>query len=1068
MRHLINRRYEIAAIAVVSSAAACANHESPIEATSSSSAAVITSAQGIVAAQKAIDFMVPNAIQFTQDNQCLSCHRQPDTLISASIAAQLLPGVVLDTSASTGTGFIANLVTGNQQSDGSWNDSGSQTSMSAESLWALGGYARAGGPINVLPNVKSGLLWLVPKASTVTFPNDGMAFAGMQRTYLNNDFTDSPQMFDWYLPTTQSVFATRVLLDLDSTLDASSVSTLSAQQVSYTDALQGSTMRALTTTTVQHLALTGIAMAESGRASTADGQAIATQILARRTAGSGWGDPSSPDGTLASVNTLTTGEALYALCRLGVRARANADAGSGLDWLTTQQQSDGSWILPSHNSAVSSSWALLAVACASNPRGTAEFNPLTANGSPSAPVSESFTTTLDVTNTSSDPRTATIVVTGAPSGSTVTVTPSTLSLAGDSSGSVTVTVTLPPGLPASATYPLVATASFADSNGNVASQVAATYTIAIAATPDHALTGTTTTLTAPPAGADQGSSVSLSAAVAGSGGSIVHGGTVTFSVDSTVIGTAAVSGDAFPTTWAVPSSLSVGSHVLHAVYSGQSGAIVLDPSSSDQPIDIFPPAPAAPVVSGITDGSSSASGQYNLSGTGTPGDTVAILANGVVVRTTTVGPDGSWGASFSLSPGAYAVSSIETGPGGSSAPTTSNVSVQPTAPVVGGPAPGTTFSSMMTTVSGSATPGAKIDILRDGVVVATTIAGSDGTYSVGVDLVAGPNELSVSQTVGGQTSALSGVTYNRTPSAPSVTNPAAASSAQKSGDLTITGTAVPGATVLLLDNGVVIGSATAGSDGSYSIPVTLPSGQNSLSVTSSVGGVPGAPSTLHAVRVDHDAPFFPVPPVDLVGYARDASGAVVSWPAISAFDAQDGRIMVACNDVSGTLFGVGVTRVNCTASDTMGNIAISHFDVKVILQALPTITLPEGKEIVVKSAIATGANVSFDVTAKDARGEPMAAICTPASGDFFPAGKTKVTCTASDAVAESSTSASFNVTVIPVPYYGVDAGTNAAAPAADQGGCNTGSSHDTSDFGSFLGLGLAFAAMRRGKSNPTK
>ncbi len=78
--------------------------------------------------------MVPDAVQFTKDNQCLSCHRQPDTQISASIAAQLLPGVTLDTSATTGTGFIANLVTGNQRESGQWTDSGSTLSMSGESL----------------------------------------------------------------------------------------------------------------------------------------------------------------------------------------------------------------------------------------------------------------------------------------------------------------------------------------------------------------------------------------------------------------------------------------------------------------------------------------------------------------------------------------------------------------------------------------------------------------------------------------------------------------------------------------------------------------------------------------------------------------------------------------------------------------------------------------------------------------------------------------------------------------------------------------------------------------------
>jgi Bacterial Ig domain/HYR domain len=1063
---LTNRRYELATLAAMSAATACANGSTAADAEkiSTSKSALVTTAQGTAAAQNAIDFMIPNAIQFTQDNNCLSCHRQPDSLISASTAAQLLPGITLDTSATTGTGYIANLIINTQADDGHWsNGGGNIASMSAEALWGIAGYARANGPINVLPSIKKGLLWLVPQASSVTFPNDSSPFAGQTRTYLNNDFYDTPQMFDWYLPTAQSVYATRVLLDLDTTLGASDVSTLSAQQTSYTDALEGATMRNLAGVSVQDLALTSIAMAESGRASTADAQAIGTQLLARQTAGSGWADPVLPDGTLDVVNTLTTGQALYALCRLGFRARVNPAAGAGLDWLAAQQQDDGEWLLPTHNSSVSSSWALLAVACASNPSGTAEFNPLTANGSPEAPVTETFTTTLNVTNTSSDARTAAIAVTGGPVGAIITVTPSSLSLDGDASSPVIVSITLPAGLPVSTSYPFVASVDF--TNGVASSHVSATFTTAIGATPDASLTATTTTLSNPPTRVDIGASVSLSAGVAGSDGQIVHPGTVAYSIDSQAIATVSVSGDAFPTTWTVP-TLSIGSHTLHVVYSGSSGDIVFAASSVDQAVDVEPPAPPAPVVTGVADGSTSTNGVYNLSGVGTPGDTIAILANGVLVRTATVGADGTWGASFSLSPGAYALSTVETGPGGTSDPTTSNVSVQPTAPVVGGPAPGTTFTSMMQQVSGTATPGATVNVLRDGVIIGTTTAGPDGSYAVGVTLVPGPNNLTVSQTVNGQSGALSGVTYNETPSAPSIGSPSTATSSQKTTPTDVTGTTVPGATVVLTDNGVVIGSAIAGPDGSYSIPATLSSGQNSLSVTSTVGGIPGAPSHPVIIRVDGDAPFFPVAPHDVGAYAPTNDGIAVSWPAIGAYDAQDGRLTSKCNRVSGSIFTVGSTRVICSAADSMGNVALTGFNVKVTLQQLPTLDMPKEKDMIVKSAIATGASVSFNVTAKDAEGNPIAAICVPASGSFFAAGTTKVTCTASDPIAETAASSTFDVTVIPVPYYGVSAQPKTDASMSAGGGCNMSQSTGSSDLSPLVALGLAIAAAsRRRKQN---
>jgi hypothetical protein len=820
-------------------------------------------------------------------------------------------------------------------------------------------------------------------------------------------------------------------------------------------------MRALSSTTVQHLALTSIAMAESGRASTADGQAIGAQIIARQTTGSGWADPSSPDGTLASVNTLTTGQALYALCRLGIRPRSNPAVSAGLDWLAAQEQSDGEWLLPSHNSAVSSAWALLAVACASNPIGTAEFDPLTANGSPSAPVPETFTSVLNVTNTASDARVATITITGGPPGATLSATPSTLSLAGDASAPVTLSITLPPGLPANTSYPFTATVSFAAGGSTPASTITAIFTTAIGATPDPTLTATTTTLSNPPSRVDIGSSVPLAITVANSVGGAVSAGSATFAIDGQIFSTVTSTGGSFPATWVVP-TMSIGNHTLHAAYLGATGNIVYAPSSVDQIIDVEPPPPPSPTVVGLVDGSSSATGLYNVSGTGGAGDTIAVLANGVIVGTATVAANGTWSTAFSLNPGAYTMNVIETGVGGSSAPTLANVTVQPSAPTVGGPFPGTTFSTFVTNVSGVATPGATIDIYRGGELISTTTAASDGTYSAGVDLVAGQNTLSVSQTVNGQTSVLSNVVYNETPSAPFIAYPAGPSSAQKSSSATVSGMTLPGATALLLDNGALLGSAVADSNGAYSIPAMLTTGQNKLTVTASVQGIAGAPSAVDTVRVDSDPPVFLSPPANVSAYAPSDSGTTVSWPAISAYDAQDGQEPSTCSPASGSSFPIGSTTVTCTSADSLGNSASISFVAKVTLQELPTLDLPPGKEITVKSAIATGANVSFDVTATNAEGAPLAATCVPASGSFFAAGTTKVTCSTTDSVAMTAASGSFDVTVIPVPYYGVDAGTNEAAPSASgsDSGCNS-SGHGSGDFGALAGVGLALAAASR-------
>jgi MYXO-CTERM domain-containing protein len=376
----------------------------------------------------------------------------------------------------------------------------------------------------------------------------------------------------------------------------------------------------------------------------------------------------------------------------------------------------------------------------------------------------------------------------------------------------------------------------------------------------------------------------------------------------------------------------------------------------------------------------------------------------------------------------------------------------------------------MTTVSGTAAPGATVNVMRDGVIVGTATAGSDGSYSIGVNLVPGPNDLSVSQSVNGQSSALSDVIYNQTPSAPSLVLPATATSAQKASAFTATGMAVPSSIVLLLDNGIVIGSTTATADGSYSMPVWLSSGANALTATSSVEGIPGASSQPLSIRVDFDPPFFPAPPVDILAYAPTSKGAAASWPTITAYDAQDGKRSAACDHAPGSMFPLGTTTVTCESSDTLGNSATSTFSVNVVLQNVPTLTLPPGKEIVVKSALETGANVSFDVTALDGEGKPIAAVCTPASGSFFEMGTTKVSCTATDTVEMTATSASFDVTVKSAPYYYYlgDVRSDGSAEPKASSGCNMAGTSGAPDFSALAAVGLAIAAARRRKASRAK
>lgn len=72
-------------------------------------------------------------------------------------------------------------------------------------------------------------------------------------------------------------------------------------------------------------------------------------------------------------------------------------------------------------------------------------------------------------------------------------------------------------------------------------------------------------------------------------------------------------------------------------------------------------------------------------------------------------------------------------------------------------------------------------------------------------------------------------------------------------------------------------------------------------------------------------------PASMAVQPTTASGAVVNFDA-TAIDAVDGAIAPVCTPASGSVLAVGVTRVNCRASDARGNTAAGFFDVSVRLE----------------------------------------------------------------------------------------------------------------------------------------
>lgn len=114
-------------------------------------------------------------------------------------------------------------------------------------------------------------------------------------------------------------------------------------------------------------------------------------------------------------------------------------------------------------------------------------------------------------------------------------------------------------------------------------------------------------------------------------------------------------------------------------------------------------------------------------------------------------------------------------------------------------------------------------------------------------------------------------------------------------------------------------------------------------------------------------------------------------------------------------FPIGVTQIDCTATNPAGKTVSNSFSVEV--DDYPTVDVPS--TITVPADSASGSVVNFTVAAKDAvyASSQLTISCIPDSGSTFPIGTTLVTCNASNPI--SSSSATFNVVVEDIPTLSV-------------------------------------------------
>ncbi len=168
-----------------------------------------------------------------------------------------------------------------------------------------------------------------------------------------------------------------------------------------------------------------------------------------------------------------------------------------------------------------------------------------------------------------------------------------------------------------------------------------------------------------------------------------------------------------------------------------------------------------------------------------------------------------------------------------------------------------------------------------------------------------------------------------------------------------------------------------------------------------------APFDINLTGTANGLPVFSLPSSPLIVEATAAGGVVVSYN-VTANDAEDGVLTPTVSPLSGSIFPIGDTAVNVSATDSRGAQRTGGFTVSVRDTIAPALTVPPNQ--VVEPASAAGTVVNYPAaTATDAVGVTSLTY-SKASGTLFPVGVTTVTVMAKDA-ANHTTAQTFTVTV---------------------------------------------------------
>jgi len=471
------------------------------------------------------------------------------------------------------------------------------------------------------------------------------------------------------------------------------------------------------------------------------------------------------------------------------------------------------------------------------------------------------------------------------------------------------------------------------------------------------------------------------------------GNTITVYNGDKVIGTAKVQADG---TWSLEPTtpLPDGRYTLTAKETDGVGNV--SGPSAEYVINVATVPPQAPTLDTVYDdvaphadylqkGDVTNDTTPTLSGSsGVAGGTISIYDNGRLIGTTTVGSNGSWSFTpdTALADGSHSFTATVTdGVGRTSEPTggfgividtkapdaASDLLVTDNVGAYQGPVvSGDTTDDNTPTLSGRAEPGSTVNIIDNGQVIGSTKVNPDGTWSFTPDQALSNGEHDLTTTVtdpSGNTGPEGShvvITVDVVPGKVEITavtdDAGSVTGSLSQGALTddtrpqISGTAKAGSTVTIMDGSNVLGTTTAGADGTWSFTPSVDLGRGDHTFTATAKDPTGneSSSSSWTVTIDTDAPVKPTidAALDDVGTVQGAlsngsstddptptlSGKAEAGSTVKIYD-QNGLLGEVTAKADGTWsfsptakLPEGEHRFHVTATDRAGNTSAASDD----------------------------------------------------------------------------------------------------------------------------------------------